>query len=135
MLDREVLEAAAREGAHYLLPGQVEIVAEVTPWSGPDATRPPTDGRISKWTACARAGIPHHLLIDRHADEPRTTPYSAPDSGAGTYGSARSRAFGEVVVLPEPFSIEIDSARWSRCGGHVKAEMEAVREALPRQGR
>lgn len=78
------------------------LVAEVT--SPSNAT---TD-RVRKLRGYARSHIPMYVLVDRQ--EKSTTLFTAPEDGI--YRGDVRVPFGEKLILPEPFSGEIDTSEF-----------------------
>ncbi|OEU95770.1 Uma2 family endonuclease [Streptomyces oceani] len=87
-------------------------------WAAPDGVLmameitshdPDTDrrDRREKRDGYAAAGIPVYLLIDRESCT--LTTYSEP--AHGTYQSRRSAAYGELVELPEPVGITLETEK------------------------
>ncbi|WP_344243275.1 Uma2 family endonuclease [Actinocorallia libanotica] len=99
-----------------LVSDEVELVVEVTSPSNAFRDRPPLDGRATKWNGYARAEVPYHLLVDRDPKVAQVVLYTIPDAGAGAYLDKQVWAFGEDVVLPEPFGLTIPTGRWSLWG-------------------
>ncbi|MBB6437131.1 Uma2 family endonuclease [Streptomyces candidus] len=90
-------------------PGQVLMVAEVTPYDSDTDRR----DRVDKPLVYARAGIPVYLLIDRDTRE--VLVHSEPDGG--TYANLLRRPFGRTVALPAPlgFSLKTEPLKvWVR---------------------
>ncbi|WP_327296257.1 MULTISPECIES: Uma2 family endonuclease [unclassified Streptomyces] len=63
--------------------------------------------RKEKPVAYAGAGIPVYLLVDREAGA--VTVFSAPDPEGGGYRDSHTVKFGEVLMLPDPVGIELDT--------------------------
>ncbi|WP_406348260.1 Uma2 family endonuclease [Streptomyces sp. NBC_00144] len=63
--------------------------------------------RKGKPVAYAGAGIPVYLLVDREAGA--VTVFSAPDPEGGGYRDRHTVKFGEVLMLPDPVGIELDT--------------------------
>ncbi|MGA5900169.1 Uma2 family endonuclease [Streptomyces venetus] len=76
----------------------VTMVLEVT------FTRPEVD-RVAKRRSYARGGIPFYLLVDRDASS--TTLFIEPQKG--DYLRSCTAAFGKPLVLPDPFSFDLDT--------------------------
>ena len=93
---------------------QVAMVVEITSRSTATADRRPGSRRrkSTKWAGYAREGVEFYLLIDRDPRVLSVMLYTEPDVGAGTYGRERTCRFGETVVLPEPFEVEIPTDEW-----------------------
>nr|WP_224290800.1 Uma2 family endonuclease [Streptomyces olivaceus] len=102
--------AGAREWAD---PPPVLMVVEVTSYDSDTDRR----DRVEKPRAYAGAGIPVYLLIDRDACEVKV--HSGPDADAGRYETVRTLPFGQVVALPEPVGIVLETEPlkdWGRAG-------------------
>ncbi|RAY15897.1 hypothetical protein DPM19_09075 [Actinomadura craniellae] len=114
VMDGAAFAAARAAGVRHLVPDQVELVVEVTsPSNAADDRRSLQDRRkATKWSGYARSEVPYYLLADRDPKVARTTLFSIPDQGAGAYLHEESWEFGELVRLPDPFGIEIDTTRW-----------------------
>lgn len=98
--------AWAREGNSGPVLSEVKLVVEVTSPHKRDLVR----DRETKYAACARAGIPLYLIVDRYDGEGLTTLYSNPSGKE--YMDAHKVPFGEKLTLPKPFEVEIDTARF-----------------------
>ncbi|KUN30747.1 restriction endonuclease [Streptomyces corchorusii] len=82
-----------------------ELVVEVTSKSNAG------HDRVSKPAAYATAGIPLYLLIDRWAPGgPTATLYGEP-KGDG-YRVLKAVKFGDLIELPEPFGLTIDTGEF-----------------------
>jgi Uma2 family endonuclease len=88
------------------LPEKVGLVVEVVSPGRRDIER----DRVSKYKAYAQAGIPLYLLIDRYDGDGFTTLYSNPSGSE--YLDTHKVAFGDKLLLPEPFEVEVDTARF-----------------------
>jgi Uma2 family endonuclease len=115
----DLFEAARETEAHGFMPDEAELAVEVTSPGGAGRDRPPTahyrragKKRQTKWTGYATIEIPYYLLVDRSPEVARTTLFSIPHRGTGAYLHQESWEFGETIHLPEPFDVEIDTARW-----------------------
>jgi Uma2 family endonuclease len=64
--------------------------------------------REVKPNACARAGIPLYLLVDRFTDPLSATLYSEP--GDQGYATGTTVGFGEKLRIPAPFDITLDTS-------------------------
>ncbi|MFJ4092665.1 Uma2 family endonuclease [Kitasatospora sp. NPDC089913] len=82
----------------WMEPDGVAMVAEVT------SSKPDQD-RIAKRHCYARAGIPLHLLIDR--EKSQVSLFSKPKRDE--YTELHLAGFGEPLVLPAPFELELDT--------------------------
>ena len=87
-------------------PDQVELVVEVVSIGRRDRNR----DRVSKYRAYACAGIPLYLLVDRFEGEGYVTLFSNPEGQR--YLDKHEVPFGEKLMLPKPFEVEIDTARF-----------------------
>jgi Uma2 family endonuclease len=90
-------------GECELLASGALLVAEVvSPWSQ-------RRDREVKPRAYAQGGVPLYVLIDRFDKPPAVTLFSQP--GEGGYGRRQAAAAGDPLRLPEPFGIDLDTAR------------------------
>ncbi|MFJ2257672.1 Uma2 family endonuclease [Streptomyces sp. NPDC087844] len=88
---------------NYIPAGAAELVVEVTSKSNA------RHDRVSKPAAYAAAGIPLYLLIDRWAPGgPTVTLYGEPQGDV--YRVLHAGKFGELIVLPEPFDLKLDTS-------------------------
>lgn len=106
------IKAARQAQVICLASDEVELVLEVTSRGNARRDRPPLDGRATKWTAYARAEIPYYLLIDRDPKVARAVLYTIPHAATGAYLDEQEWAFGEAVVLPDPFGLKIPTDEW-----------------------
>lgn len=114
IFDLDTYEAGWETNLAYLVPDQAELVCEVTSPSTAHRDRPPgaeNPGK-GKWCGYARAEVPYYLLIDLDPAIARTTLYSIPDQASSAYLHHESWAFGETIVVPDPFGLEIPTDRW-----------------------
>ncbi|CAM5608761.1 hypothetical protein STENM223S_09532 [Streptomyces tendae] len=82
-----------------------ELVVEVTSKSNA------RHDRISKPAACATAGIPLYLLVDRWAPGgPTATLYGEPKGDV--YRVLSAAKFGDPLTLPAPFDLTIDTGEF-----------------------
>ncbi|MEU5161302.1 Uma2 family endonuclease [Streptomyces sp. NPDC020875] len=82
--------------------GEALLVVEVTSKGNANVDR------VRKLRAYAQALVPVYLLIDRFdPDGPASTVLTEPEGGI--YTSVQRVPFGEIVQLPEPFDIKIDT--------------------------
>lgn len=87
----------------YIPAAAAELVVEVTSKSNAG------HDRVSKPAAYAAAGIPLYLLIDRWAPGgPTVTLYGEPQGDV--YRVLHAGKFGELIVLPEPFDLKLDTS-------------------------
>lgn len=83
------------------------LVVEIT--SRPTAEH----DRELKMSGYANAAVPLYLLIDPlDPHGPHVTLYSKPENGV--YQSMVWAAYGEVITLPEPFELKIDTGQFPR---------------------
>lgn len=66
--------------------------------------------RKEKREGYARGGVPFYLLVDRWSRPAAATLFSEP--AGKDYQQAVTVPFGESILLPEPFNVEIDSSRF-----------------------
>lgn len=67
--------------------------------------------RKTKLWSYAYGLVPIYMLVDRHDGHGTVTVYSEPD-GNGRYAEHHSVEFGKLVLLPDPFDIEIETSRF-----------------------
>lgn len=88
-------------------PEHALLVVEITSPSNAD------HDRKRKLWGYAHGPVPLYLLVDPHAkDGPHVTLYSRPD--AGVYQNVTRVPYGEVITLPEPFDLKIDTGQFPR---------------------
>ncbi|MER5562660.1 Uma2 family endonuclease [Streptomyces sp. NPDC002506] len=86
----------------YISAAAAELVVEIT--SKANAVH----DRVTKAAGYASAGVPLYLLIDRWAPAgPMTTLYGEPKGDV--YRVLHTAKFGEVIRLPEPFGLALDT--------------------------
>lgn len=114
ILPAEVFSAAATQHVRHLIAEQIGMAVEVTSKSTASYDRMPGDEseRWTKWKGYAHEGVEFYLLVDRAPDKRCVTLYSEPDLPDGVYDSAKAWEFGETIVLPEPFGVEIPTEGW-----------------------
>jgi Putative restriction endonuclease len=114
VLRKEEFYAAAARGARSLKVGDVGMVVEVTSEATAADDREPDPQRVrpTKWNGYAREGVGFYLLVDRVPDKALVTLYTDPHPARGVFLAQQSWKFGETVVLPEPFGVEIPTERW-----------------------
>lgn len=93
-------------------------------WSRPPRDRPRTTTvnrqparsrskpKRTKWSGCAQERAEFYLLVDRALKAAKVTLFTEPNPERGIYEGEQSWAFGETVVLPEPFGVEIPTGEW-----------------------
>ncbi|MEW2283757.1 Uma2 family endonuclease [Streptomyces sp. NPDC047841] len=104
----DLLVAPVRECAEsdsHIPAALAELVVEVTSKSNAG------HDRVSKPAAYATAGIPLYLLIDRWAPKgPTATLYGEPKGDV--YRVLKAVKFGDLIELPEPFGLTIDTGEF-----------------------
>ncbi|MGW4199518.1 Uma2 family endonuclease [Streptomyces sp. NPDC004726] len=96
----EILE---REDGHFIPAAAAELIVEITSKSNA------SHDRIKKAAGYAQAGVPLYLLIDSWAPGgPTVTLYGEPKNGV--YRVLQAGKFGDVIRLPEPFAVDLDTA-------------------------
>jgi len=79
------------------------------------------EDREIKPLACALAGVPHYLVIDRFTTPMTVSLFSAP--GDGGYARIETVCVGRKLRLPEPFDVTLDTASLpSRRRGDLPSE-------------
>ncbi|MEU3373226.1 Uma2 family endonuclease [Streptomyces sp. NPDC006660] len=90
------------EPGSFVPAAAAELVVEIT--SKANAVH----DRVTKAAGYAVAGVPLYLLIDRWAPAgPTTILYGDPKGGV--YRVLQTAKFGEVIQLPEPFALALDT--------------------------
>jgi hypothetical protein len=114
VLTAEDFDGAATANVRNVTAKQIGLVVEVTSESTAANDRKPGSRRRrpTKWNGYANEGLEFYLLVDRAPNKAAVTLFTEPDPGLGTYRSAQQWAFGETIVLPEPFGIEIPTKAW-----------------------
>jgi Uma2 family endonuclease len=95
---------AAEKGGPVV--AEVRLVVEVTSPGKRDLVR----DRETKYAVYAQVGIPLYLLVDRYDGDGFTTLYSSPSGSE--YLDAHKVPFGGKLLLPKPFEVEVDTARF-----------------------
>lgn len=100
--------------ARHLSAEQVGMVVEITSKSTASNDREPDKdaARRTKWNGYAHEGVEHYLLVDRAPAAACVTLFTEPDLPDGAFRSARRWLFGQTIVLPEPFGVEIPTDTW-----------------------
>ncbi|GAA3250620.1 Uma2 family endonuclease [Streptomyces lavendulae] len=94
-------------GENFTPAAAAELAVEVTSKSNA------VNDRVAKLHGCAAAGIALYLLIDPHATgSPTIHLYGEPKDGK--YRVLHAGKFGEVVHLPEPFELTLDTFGFPR---------------------
>ena len=111
--EQALLEAEWQTNNLCLVADEVEMAVEVTSRSTKHNDRAPRHDIPTKWSSYARAAIPYYLLVDCDPKVARIFLYTIPDGNTGAYLDEQSWAFGETIVLPEPFNLEIPTDKWT----------------------
>ena len=85
--------------------GRAELVVEVT------SRATARHDRVNKPAAYASAGIPLYLLVDRWAPEGPTAPLYGEPQG-DVYRPLAVAKFGELLTIPAPFDLVIDTGEF-----------------------
>ncbi|MFD7030143.1 Uma2 family endonuclease [Streptomyces sp. NPDC059917] len=102
-----VVAGVSPEVNHPVDAAEALLVVEITSKSNAE------DDRKKKLWAYAHAPVPVYLLIDRFDEHgPTATLFTEPRNGA--YKHADRVAFGEGLVLPEPFALTLDTGAFPR---------------------
>lgn len=114
VLAAEDLEDPSNAGACNLVAEQVGMVLEVTSKSTASRDRAPDEAaeRRTKWNGYAHEGVAFYLLVDRDPKVASVKLFTRPDLPDGEYRVCDEWAFGETIVLPEPFGVEIPTEGW-----------------------
>jgi Putative restriction endonuclease len=119
VLAEEEFRSASAADARTLIAKEIGMAVEVTSkWTAIRDREPGSKrGRPTKWNGYAHEGVEFYLLVDRAPNKTRVTLFTDPDPARGVYVSEQHWAFGETVVLPEPFGVEIPTDAWVPWGG------------------
>lgn len=102
--------------ARHLVAEQVGMVVEITSKSTAAHDRKPgieaEARKRNKWNGYAHEGVEFYLLVDRAPDKACVTLFSDPELPDGLFRTAKRWRFGETIVLPEPFGVEIATEGW-----------------------
>jgi hypothetical protein len=114
VLDVGDFNAARAAQARHVTAEQVGMVVEITSKSTAADDRAPGPHRVrpTKWKGYAREGVEFYLLVDRAPRAAKATLFTEPDLAEGVYGVEQSWPFGESLLLPEPFKVEIPTSLW-----------------------
>jgi hypothetical protein len=114
VLSQTDFDAADTANALNLTAEQIGMAIEITSKSTAAEDREPGPKRTrrTKWTGYANEGVGFYLLVDRAPDEPLVTLFSNPNRPRGIFRTEKRWRFGETVVLPEPFGVEIPTEGW-----------------------
>ena len=120
VMPRSRADEAAAADVVVLGPPDMVMAIEITSPSNADHDREPgpqhrrkNGNRITtKWTDYASAGVEYYLLVDGDPRVLRATLYFDPNRDTSRYDSAIAWEFGELITLPEPFGLTIDTAEW-----------------------
>lgn len=104
--------------ARHLVARQIGMAVEVTSKSNAADDREPGERRTrrTKWNGYAHEEVGYYLLVDRAPNHAMVTLFTEPNPARGIYLAQRSWKFGETIVLPEPFAVEISTAAWEPWG-------------------
>jgi hypothetical protein len=114
VLSQTDFDAADAANALNVTAEQIGMAIEITSKSTAMEDREPgaKRARPTKWNGYAREGTKFYLLVDREPDKPMVTLFSDPNPARGIFQTEQRWEFGETVVLPEPFGIEIPTEGW-----------------------
>lgn len=105
VVPKRVIRAATAASEPWLECEELMLAVEITSKYNADVDR------TWKRRGYAVAGVPLYLLVDRWSRPAAMTLLSEPD---GTdYQQAVKVPFGESLVLPEPFNVEIDTSEFT----------------------
>ncbi|WP_416977019.1 Uma2 family endonuclease [Streptomyces sp. T028] len=94
-----------RVDSHYVPAAEARLAVEIT------SKATAHNDRVSKAAGYALAGVPLYLLIDALAPEgPTVSLYGEPQQGA--YRLLSACRFGDVIRLPEPFGLKLDTSEF-----------------------
>jgi Uma2 family endonuclease len=105
VLPKAVMKAAASGSAPWIECDELMLAVEITSKYNADVDR------TWKRKGYAVAGVPLYLLVDRWSRPAAMTLLSEPDGA--DYRQAVKVPFGERLVLPEPFGVEIDTSEFT----------------------
>lgn len=114
VLKADALELANNQRARHLTADQIGMVVEITSKATAADDRQPgrQRARPTKWNGYAREEAEFYLLVDRAPNRALATLYSQPNPARGLYLNEQPWKFGETIVLPEPFGVEIPTEDW-----------------------
>lgn len=114
VLKDAVLNDPSNAEVRNLIAEQIGMVVEVTSKSTASTDREPheDDERRTKWNGYAHEGVEFYLLVDREPNTALATLFTTADLPDGEYRACRQWVFGETIVLPEPFGVEIPTENW-----------------------
>ena len=114
VLSADAYEAAARQRVRNLRADQVGMVVEITSKATAADDREPGRQRTrpTKWNGYAHEEVEFYLLVDRAPNKALVTLYSEPNPARGLYLAEQRWRFGDAIVLPEPFGVEIPADAW-----------------------
>lgn len=107
-------EDPSNASARHLTAKKIGMAVEVTSkWTAADDRVPGRKRtRPTKWNGYAHEEVEFYLLVDRAPDKAKVTLYTEPNPARGSYLGEQSWTFGETVLLPEPFGVEIPTDAW-----------------------
>lgn len=112
-IEEKFLNEPRLADARALAPDHIGLVLEVTSKENAEQDRRPIlREAATKWTGYAKVGVPYYLLVDRAPRAAQTVLFSRPDQAVGEYEHLNAWEFGETIHLPDPFGIDIDTAKW-----------------------
>ncbi|MBS2966064.1 Uma2 family endonuclease [Actinocrinis puniceicyclus] len=114
VMSNEEYDDPANESARNLVAEQIAMVVEITSRSTATNDRVPAADaeHRTKWNGYAHEGVPFYLLVDRAPSVARVSLFTDPYLPDGVYQTEKHWAFGETIVLPEPFRVEIPTDVW-----------------------
>ena len=117
VLVEEEFRSASAAHARALTAKQIGMAVEVTSKWTANSDREPGRSRAkpkrTKWNGYAHEEVEFYLLVDRAPNKATVTLFTEPNSARGIYDGTQSWKFGETVVLPEPFGVEIATDAWA----------------------
>lgn len=114
VLSADLFEAAASKHARNLTADMIGMVVEITSKATAADDREPGRQRVrpTKWNGYAHEEVEFYLLVDGAPNKALVTLYTEPNPARGLYLAAQQWAFGDTIVLPEPFGVEISTENW-----------------------
>jgi hypothetical protein len=114
VLSVDEYEDPSNADARNLIAEQIGMAVEITSKPTASTDREPDSDRErwTKWNGYAHEGVEFYLLVDRGPEAGCVSLFSEPDLPDGVYRRRERWMFGETVVLPEPFGIEIPTEGW-----------------------
>ena len=114
VLTADVFEAASNQHARSLTADMIGLVVEITSKATAADDRAPGRQRVrpTKWDGYAHEEVEFYLLVDRAPNKAVVTLYTEPNPARGLYLADQLWKFGETIMLPEPFGVEIPTENW-----------------------